>query len=276
MDAGEIRYVLNGDDLGVAFTNVDISKPWSPVVSLTSSETCRFIIGDSSLNRLRYIPGDYISIGMAGVASNSPQTAPPLEEVQPQDLAVNTEAFSSVAELIGSLSVSPYLQEAPYFQSPPSGEIYGPPNRTSRQEIPAKFDESETLSFYYEINWTGDTKPSLMGVTYGAETIFLTIDKAKDTVTFSRRNGGGSTVMAHLNFGLGESDVLGCGEYMLDGSIFFTCNGTKIGDSISRTRTETVGSLIPYVKAKYFVLNLGFHGNFKYRPANANLDYIVI
>lgn len=55
LERGEIRYYQNGKDLGVAFTDLDVTKTWYPAVSLSTGQECRFRFG-GVLDKIRYTP----------------------------------------------------------------------------------------------------------------------------------------------------------------------------------------------------------------------------
>ena len=49
-----MRYYQNGQDLGVAFSDIDTDRVWYPAISLSTGQECRFRFG-SPLDRLRYV-----------------------------------------------------------------------------------------------------------------------------------------------------------------------------------------------------------------------------
>ena len=44
-----IEYILNNKSLGIAFTDVDVTKRWYPAASLSIGQQCRFNFGDKPL-----------------------------------------------------------------------------------------------------------------------------------------------------------------------------------------------------------------------------------
>ncbi|KAJ3094404.1 hypothetical protein HDU97_008117 [Phlyctochytrium planicorne] len=62
LDRREMSFLLNGEDLGVAFENVPQDVDWFPAVSLAAGQGCRFNFGNAS-GGLRYCPVEYGDIG---------------------------------------------------------------------------------------------------------------------------------------------------------------------------------------------------------------------
>ncbi|KAI9314574.1 hypothetical protein BX666DRAFT_2029445 [Dichotomocladium elegans] len=76
LDAGEIRFYQNGDELGVAFANVDTSAVWYPAASLSTGQECRFRFG-GTLDKLRYLPEGYVPMAHVASLSASIELPPP-------------------------------------------------------------------------------------------------------------------------------------------------------------------------------------------------------
>lgn len=76
LDQGEMRYYQNGQDLGVAFTDIDTTKVWYPAVSLSTGQETRFRFG-GALDKLRFLPDGYTSISQLALPPISIELPPP-------------------------------------------------------------------------------------------------------------------------------------------------------------------------------------------------------
>ncbi|KAI7884559.1 ARM repeat-containing protein [Lichtheimia hyalospora FSU 10163] len=76
LDQREIRYYQNGQDLGVAFTDIDTSKVWYPAISLSTGQENRFRFG-GALDKLRFLPEGYTSISQLALPPISIELPPP-------------------------------------------------------------------------------------------------------------------------------------------------------------------------------------------------------
>ncbi|KAI7854060.1 armadillo-type protein [Circinella umbellata] len=76
LDNCEMRYYQNGQDLGVAFSDIDTDRVWYPAISLSTGQECRFRFG-SPLDRLRYPAEGYLPFGELACSSISVELPPP-------------------------------------------------------------------------------------------------------------------------------------------------------------------------------------------------------
>ncbi|KAI8329366.1 hypothetical protein EDC96DRAFT_529431 [Choanephora cucurbitarum] len=76
LDIGEIRYYKNGVDMGTAFSNVPSSQAWYPALSLSTGQQCRFQFG-GSMDRLKYLPKDYVPVSLLAHQSSMNMELPP-------------------------------------------------------------------------------------------------------------------------------------------------------------------------------------------------------
>ncbi|KAI8847717.1 hypothetical protein BC829DRAFT_234688 [Chytridium lagenaria] len=72
LDEGQISFLLNGEDLGIAFTNVPQDIPWYPAVSLAASQGCRFYFGNAS-GPVKYAPDGYTIFSFVGQDISPPE-----------------------------------------------------------------------------------------------------------------------------------------------------------------------------------------------------------
>ncbi|CAG8496149.1 10015_t:CDS:10 [Paraglomus brasilianum] len=82
LEDGTMGYWLNGEPMGIAFTNINKKEEWYPAVSLASSQECGVHFG-GVFDPLAYIPAGYRPIGYTG--SNSETTNNPTENNLPKN-----------------------------------------------------------------------------------------------------------------------------------------------------------------------------------------------
>eukprot|EP00124_Ichthyophonus_hoferi_P004695 Ihof_evm1s551 gene=Ihof_evmTU1s551 len=95
MDVEErtISFCLNGRDMGVAFTDVDVTKRWYPALSLATGQHCSFNFGAVPLKRA--LPAGYLPLTM--VQSPRPQALPMKSRLVVETLEYRTMFESKLA-----------------------------------------------------------------------------------------------------------------------------------------------------------------------------------
>ncbi|RDD40548.1 RING finger and SPRY domain-containing protein 1 [Trichoplax sp. H2] len=62
--SGDISYWHNGNNLGIAFSNIDLSHNWYPGASLSTEQQCIFNFTGNEMHPFRYkMPSQYVAIG---------------------------------------------------------------------------------------------------------------------------------------------------------------------------------------------------------------------
>lgn len=156
----------NGENLGVAFENVDISATWCPAVSLTSQEWGRFLFG-SQLDPLIYCPEGFMPIGATvekvnsqiHVTNNLRDSSPsekPIPSPKPTREHLKTRSKSSRSSEKSFFSKSPTTPlRIEVFESriieklSPTKSVIS--SDTDMSEGTVILDRNQSLMFYYEI-----------------------------------------------------------------------------------------------------------------------------
>ncbi|KAJ3239705.1 hypothetical protein HDU78_002704 [Chytriomyces hyalinus] len=58
LDNGTVAFLRNGNHLGIAFLNIDVTKEWFPAASLSGGQGCTFMFG-GQLDVLKFLPDGY-------------------------------------------------------------------------------------------------------------------------------------------------------------------------------------------------------------------------
>lgn len=81
LDSRNISFMLNGNDMGVAFTDIDNSKIWYPAVSLTGGQWGSFLFG-SALDPMKFCPTTHLSISPSTEEIDSARTVLTFENME--------------------------------------------------------------------------------------------------------------------------------------------------------------------------------------------------
>ncbi|KAI9334579.1 concanavalin A-like lectin/glucanase domain-containing protein [Obelidium mucronatum] len=216
LDRKTISYSRNGNDLGVAFENVDSSLNWYPAASLAGGQGCSFSFGGAQ-NELRYLPNGYQTI------SQALQSELTSEEL----LEVSTLGEVSDHEL--AWIVDPEFEWTfPSFYFEAQLSIFKDPGNL----CPFQFgivDDQGTLTVLVPVQ---NKRACIVSLKVESPTDSVLLDALHLLVEGALENDGFSDeikLLAILNlFSYKDGIVLGCGFNSTDESICFTLNGQAI------------------------------------------------
>ncbi|CEI88769.1 hypothetical protein RMCBS344292_03147 [Rhizopus microsporus] len=160
MDEGEIRYYLNGIDMGVAFFGISINRTWHPAISLATNQQCKFQFG-GSIDPLNYLPEGYSPIAALAVQPAATMKLPPprrvpkidpFEETDVADLSKAMEQMSVRSPDLHNIgNIEPNLKPIDYIEQ--TQEIVeGSTEFTFYFMKAGKHEQSFLPSIYYEVS----------------------------------------------------------------------------------------------------------------------------
>ncbi|RCH80149.1 hypothetical protein CU098_004648, partial [Rhizopus stolonifer] len=169
LDEGEVRYYLNGADMGVAFFGIAINRSWYPAVSLATGQQCKLQFGGPT-DPLKHLPKGYIPI--ATLANQSlfnmelpPPRIPKLEQTGSDEMDITNlskamEHMSVKSPVVNDGSTEPSLK--PIDSIEPIQDISTRPHQFTFYFMKSSQHEQNSLSsVYYEVRLGFSKKDSL-------------------------------------------------------------------------------------------------------------------
>ncbi|KAJ3377829.1 hypothetical protein HDU84_008176, partial [Entophlyctis sp. JEL0112] len=214
-DEQTVSFLLNGKNLGIAFTEVNPELDWYPAVSLAGGQGCVFYFGGAT-DPLKFVPDGFKTIyeSKFGTSFNKPRIFSSTE-IANSAISVNT-AISSAAEGHQWRKPSFYFEVAvPAFETDQFSSILS----------------VTTLTLFLQ---PGSNRACCLFVPSGAyDYQFNQLEEMQHAVRIALDDNDFETedfkIVAMVNaFCVAEGDVFGCGYSESDNTICFTINGEPI------------------------------------------------
>ncbi|KAJ3292547.1 hypothetical protein HDU79_001346 [Rhizoclosmatium sp. JEL0117] len=236
LDEQTISYLRNGNDLGVAFTDVDTALNWYPAVSLAGSQGCIFNFGGSTA-MLRYKPDGYID-----VASKVETPIGSLPNLSSMDIASSVE----IVDYMYAVTAVDHDWTVPSFYY--ECRLY--PSKNLETACPFQLGLFDTHGTLYVIVPARDNMACIASVACEIpwqdvmlEMLHITVQSLIDD---DLTESGNTTLVAKLNsFVFKDGDVLGCGFEEASSCVFFTINGHPLNVLV---RCDSTHTFFPYTR----------------------------
>eukprot|EP00123_Amoebidium_parasiticum_P017132 comp23721_c0_seq1/m.40852 comp23721_c0_seq1/g.40852 ORF comp23721_c0_seq1/g.40852 comp23721_c0_seq1/m.40852 type:complete len:1427 (-) comp23721_c0_seq1:80-4360(-) len=237
VEAATISFRLNGQDLGIAFRDVDTKKRWYPALSLATGQHCSFNFGSTPF--IHSLPATYIPL--TKIKSPRP-LAPPMKSSAVVETLEYRTMFDSklAAQRLNRNAPSPTL----YFEAKICKDRPGP--------LEIGIQAGESVTFLIKFMETGH------------------FEFAKQTIVHRDPHGRDKVMMEHALPEMSFASVryapgmtVGCGVSRPDGKTCFTINGLCVGAPFS----ADVASCRPYIVGSRVQVNYG-QRPFVYEMAN--------
>jgi hypothetical protein len=274
LDEGTISFLLNGQDLGIAFRNVDVNQTWYPVASLTCDQWGHFRFG-SVLDKFLFCPPDYQPIPYLDEMFYScidflPEDEISIEKVdnsetllQPKDLSpVETRQIESFMNYKEKLSL--FYEVRVGIQGADSNLCLAIGCISDQQELELVIFQLSTSKVIFASITGGDMDMDLF-LDRDILEIFNESPEFTSPPQFVKR---GETTLV-----LSEGANIGVGVDEVGGKLWFTHNGVEICSA--EGLNISIASYIPYLRnIPRYLLNFGQYdfvseiGNRLYSPSN--------
>ncbi|KAJ3414201.1 hypothetical protein HDV05_006906 [Chytridiales sp. JEL 0842] len=278
LDKGQITYLQNGENLGVAFDDVDKEEMWYPSLSLASGQGCTVFFG-SKVDPVRYLPEGFLTMEafqnnlhkdvkrditfspvkectVSPLPSDSPSeesdgSAPWLEEINtkvkdaPPSVPTCTEFLSDLCIPVDES----FKWDLPEFYYEVQLGLHPSSKSTNRWQLGLR----DTIGTVYMITPISHSKGCILKITDRDPETSEVFDALHETLDFILKeeenkfeSNGSVQVLGILeNFDGKDSDVFGCGYVESTNCVCFTQNGVPLGVVV---QGEMGTSYFPYLR----------------------------
>ncbi|KAJ3007231.1 UNVERIFIED_CONTAM: hypothetical protein HDU68_003633, partial [Siphonaria sp. JEL0065] len=215
LDEKTVSYLRNGNDLGVAFTNVDSKLNWYPAVSLAGSQGCAFTFGGAN-DALRYKPESYSTI--ASTVELAEETT---ESLSASDISCSVEVLEDEASIVDS----DHEWKVPSFYYETRLSLFKNPENF----CPIQFGLIDNQGSLVVLVPVQDNKACILSLSCESPTqsvLLETLHLTAHSLLDNEDVGTEVKLLAVIQlFSIKDGDILGCGFGVAESCIWFTING---------------------------------------------------
>ncbi|KAI9480390.1 MAG: hypothetical protein EXX96DRAFT_562409 [Benjaminiella poitrasii] len=239
MDVGEIRYYKNGEDMGVAFYGVLVSRSWYPAISLATGQQCKFQFG-GSMDPLKYLPEGYIPVG---------SLVPPTNTIDIKQIPSSTNQESY------------HVQENSTIDLSSNKLVSDTANDLHVEKVDSnRYCKSSLPSLYLEVKISGyntEESPVIFGLQSLAPSVSVYFQYSKDKMIGCLEMTSGKYQSEAFNISLQDGDILGIIYIEKTNEFGLTLNGI-IKVFIALKEKIEPGVYIPFVSGSLkYEINYG-------------------